>query len=158
MLERGGFHSVMTAPNAEEGVARARSEQPDLILMDVIMPGMNGFQATRTLSKDPETSSIPVIIVSTKNMETDRVWGLRQGAKDFVSKPPVERDLLARIQAAARPAREETIDGRPARDTLAESLRRSSLIYERRSLAHVAGLPEQLDAPGLWRGDRIPAR
>lgn len=97
LLERGG-HTVITSPNAEEGVARARSERPDLILMDVIMPGMNGFQATRTLSKDPETSAIPVIIVSTKNMETDRVWGLRQGAKDFVSKPPVERDLLARIQ------------------------------------------------------------
>lgn len=97
MLERGG-HTVVTAANAEEGVARARAEHPDLILMDVVMPGMNGFQATRILSKDPETSTIPVIIVSTKSMETDRVWGLRQGAKDFITKPPVERDLLTRIQ------------------------------------------------------------
>lgn len=76
----------------------AKTERPDLILMDVIMPGMNGFQATRSLSRDPETSEIPVIIVTTKGMETDRVWGLRQGAKDFIVKPVEERDLIARIQ------------------------------------------------------------
>ena len=97
MLEKAG-HAVSAAGTAEEGIARARQERPDLILMDVIMPGMNGFQATRTLSKDAETAAIPVVIVSTKNMETDRVWGLRQGAKDFISKPPNERDLLSRIQ------------------------------------------------------------
>jgi twitching motility two-component system response regulator PilH len=97
MLERAGFQTI-TAGTAEDGIVRARQERPDLILMDVIMPGMNGFQATRTLSKDPDTSSIPVIIVTTKNMETDRIWGMRQGAKDFVSKPPNERDLVARIQ------------------------------------------------------------
>ena len=66
--------------------------------MDVILPGMNGFQATRSLSRDPETSEIPVIIVTTKGMETDRVWGLRQGAKDYIVKPAEERDLIARIQ------------------------------------------------------------
>ena len=98
MLERAGFQTL-SASSAEEGIARARQEQPNLILMDVIMPGTNGFQATRTLSRDPETSSIPVIIVTTKNMETDRIWGMRQGAKDFISKPPSERDLVARIQA-----------------------------------------------------------
>jgi twitching motility two-component system response regulator PilH len=70
---------------------------PDLVLMDVILPGMNGFQATRLLSRDPKTQHIPIIIVSTKGMETDRVWGMRQGAKDYVVKPPVESDLLARI-------------------------------------------------------------
>lgn len=98
MLERAGFQ-ILSASSAEEGIARARQEHPDLILMDVIMPGTNGFQATRILSRDPETSTIPVIIVTTKSMETDRIWGMRQGAKDFVTKPPNERDLVARIQA-----------------------------------------------------------
>ncbi len=98
MLERAGFQTL-SAASAEEGIARAREEHPDLILMDVIMPGTNGFQATRTLSRDPETSTIPVIIVTTKSMETDRIWGMRQGAKDFVTKPPNERDFISRIQA-----------------------------------------------------------
>lgn len=101
MLEKAGFQTF-SAGNAEEGIAKARAEMPDLILMDVIMPGANGFQATRTLSRDPQTSSIPVIIVTTKNMETDRIWGLRQGAKDFITKPPNERDLVQRIQALLR--------------------------------------------------------
>jgi twitching motility two-component system response regulator PilH len=69
-----------------------------MVIMDVIMPGMNGFQATRTLSRDSETSTIPILIVTTKSMETDRVWGLRQGAKDFLVKPVAEHELLARIQ------------------------------------------------------------
>lgn len=103
MLERAGFQ-VFSAGTAEEGISRARDELPDLILMDVIMPGVNGFQATRSLSRDPLTSSIPVIIVTTKNMETDRIWGMRQGAKDFVTKPPNERDLVQRIQNLLRPA------------------------------------------------------
>ena len=97
MLERAG-HKVSAAVDAESGIAAARATSPDLILMDVIMPGMNGFQATRSLSKDPATSSIPVMIVTTKSMETDRVWAMRQGAKDFLVKPISEKDLLARIQ------------------------------------------------------------
>jgi twitching motility two-component system response regulator PilH len=97
MLERAG-HKVSHAADAESGIARAKSEIPDLILMDVIMPGMNGFQATRSLSRDPTTSHIPVVIVTTKSMETDRVWALRQGAKDFLVKPVGEKDLVARIQ------------------------------------------------------------
>ena len=97
MLERAG-HRVSSAASAESGMDLAKTERPALILMDVIMPGMNGFQATRSLSRDPETSEIPVIIVTTKGMETDRVWGLRQGAKDFIVKPVEERDLIARIQ------------------------------------------------------------
>ena len=99
LLERSG-HEVSSAANAEEGIAKAKAEHPDLILMDVIMPGMNGFQATRSLSKDPDTSDIPVIIISTKNMETDKVWGLRQGAKDYVTKPVKDGVLLKKIEAA----------------------------------------------------------
>ncbi len=98
VLERNGF-TVLAASSAEEGVDMARAELPDLILMDVILPGMNGFQATRALSRDPATQHIPIIIVSTKNMETDRVWGIRQGAKDYLVKPPSERELINRINA-----------------------------------------------------------
>jgi twitching motility two-component system response regulator PilH len=98
MLERHG-HSVSVAISAEDGIARATAEQPELILMDVVMPGMNGFQATRILSRDPATAQIPVVILTTKSLETDRVWGLRQGAKDFFTKPPRETELVTRIQA-----------------------------------------------------------
>lgn len=96
MLERHG-HQVLLAMSADEGLSKARNDRPDLILMDVIMPGMNGFQATRALSKDPATAAIPIIIVTTKSMESDRQWGLRQGARDFMTKPPSERELVARI-------------------------------------------------------------
>lgn len=75
----------------------ARTERPDLILMDVVMPGMNGFQATRELSKDPLTSTIPVIMVSTKDQETDKAWAIRQGARDYVIKPFSKTDLLDKI-------------------------------------------------------------
>jgi twitching motility two-component system response regulator PilH len=98
VLEKNG-HEVLSAGSAEDGIEVCKRELPDLVLMDVILPGMNGFQATRSLSKDPATSAIPIIIVSTKNMETDRVWGLRQGAKDYLVKPPSERELITRINA-----------------------------------------------------------
>ncbi len=96
MLEKNGFE-VETAENGTVGIERAKAMKPDLILMDVVMPGLNGFQATRQLTKDPETSEIPVIIVTTKDQETDRVWGLRQGAKDFLSKPISEKTLMEKI-------------------------------------------------------------
>ena len=98
LLERNG-HKVTTSGSAEDGIASCKRDKPDLVLMDVVLPGMNGFQATRALSRDAETSHIPVLIVSTKNLETDRVWGLRQGAKDYIVKPPREQDLIARINA-----------------------------------------------------------
>lgn len=98
VLEKNG-HVVSSAGSAEDGLEAIRRDPPDLVLMDVILPGMNGFQATRALARDPATSAIPVIIVSTKNMETDRVWGLRQGAKDYLVKPPSERELINRIAA-----------------------------------------------------------
>ena len=96
ILERLG-HSIATATNGEEGIAQAKELKPDLILMDVVMPGMNGFQATRQISKDAETSDIPIIIVTTKDQETDRVWGLRQGAKDYLTKPVDEATLIEKV-------------------------------------------------------------
>lgn len=90
-------HEVITADNGADGVAVARRESPDLILMDVVMPGLNGFQATRQLTRTPETADIPVVIVTTKDQETDRVWGTRQGAKGYLVKPVSENDLVATI-------------------------------------------------------------
>ena len=98
ILEKLG-HSITTAPNGEEGIAQAKEVKPDLILMDVVMPGMNGFQATRQISKDAETAHIPIIIVTTKDQETDRVWGLRQGAKDYLTKPVDEATLIEKVGA-----------------------------------------------------------
>lgn len=98
ILEKGG-HSVTSSDNAEDGIQQAKATKPDVVLMDVVMPGMNGFQATRALTKDPVTQHIPIIIVTTKDQETDRVWGLRQGAKDYVTKPVDATDLLAKVQA-----------------------------------------------------------
>jgi len=88
---------VSVARNGEEGIEKAIAIKPDCILMDVVMPGKNGFQATRDLSRNPATSSIPVIIITTKDQETDKIWGMRQGAKDYIVKPANERDLIERI-------------------------------------------------------------
>jgi len=91
-------HEVITAEDGLGGIDVAKAEKPDLILMDVVMPGLNGFQATRKLTKDPETANIPVVLVTTKDQETDRVWGQRQGAKDYLVKPVDEQALMAAVQ------------------------------------------------------------
>ncbi len=96
MLEKAGFDTLV-ADSGEEGVKAARTARPDCILMDVVMPGMNGFQATRKLTKDPMTSSIPVIIITSKNQETDKIWGMRQGAVEYLVKPVSDKDLVAMI-------------------------------------------------------------
>lgn len=86
-------HQVITAEDGAAGVEAAKRELPDLILMDVVMPNLNGFQATRTIAKDPKTSHIPIILVTTKDQDTDRVWGMRQGAKAYVTKPIDDAEL-----------------------------------------------------------------
>ncbi|MGN6283343.1 twitching motility response regulator PilH [Frateuria sp.] len=91
-------HESLTAEDGAAGVEAAKRERPDLILMDVVMPNLNGFQATRIISKDPDTAHIPVVLVTTKDQETDRVWGMRQGAKDYVTKPIKEDELVATIK------------------------------------------------------------
>ena len=91
--------AARAARGGDEGVERAKQIKPDLILMDVVMPGTNGFQATRALSKDAATKDIPVIICTTKDQETDKVWGMRQGAQDYVTKPVDGPALLAKIAA-----------------------------------------------------------
>lgn len=97
ILEKNGFE-IVTADNGADGVAVARQELPDVVLMDVVMPGLNGFQATRQISKNEETKHIPVIIVTTKDQETDKVWGKRQGASDYLTKPVDEKLLLETIK------------------------------------------------------------
>ena len=101
ILERNEIE-VSVATNGEEGIESAIELEPDLILMDVVMPGKNGFQATRDLSRNPKTSSIPVIIITTKDQETDKIWGMRQGARDYIVKPANEKDLIDRIHRALR--------------------------------------------------------
>lgn len=96
MLEKHG-HQVLVAENGADGVAVARQELPDIVLMDIVMPGLNGFQATRQLTKGADTAHIPVVIVTTKDQETDRVWGRRQGASGYLVKPVSEEDLLQTI-------------------------------------------------------------
>lgn len=91
-------HEVFAADNGPDGIAMAMSEQPDLILMDVVMPDMSGFQATRKLSRLPETADIPVVFVTTKDQESDRVWGMRQGAAGYITKPVDRKLLLATIK------------------------------------------------------------
>jgi twitching motility two-component system response regulator PilH len=98
ILVKNGF-SVSTAENGEEALARLKVDKPQLILMDVVMPGQNGFQITRAIARDPETQDIPVIICTSKNQETDRIWGLRQGARDYLVKPIDPQELLAKIAA-----------------------------------------------------------
>lgn len=98
LLSAKGYQ-VITAESGEEGISKARAEQPDLVLMDVVMPGLNGYQATRTLTRDEQTRHIPVIVCTSKGQETDKIWGLRQGAHDYLVKPLNGDELLARIAA-----------------------------------------------------------
>lgn len=92
---------VITAANGEEAVRKARAERPSVVVMDVVMPGQSGFQITRALARDPATESIPIIICSSKNTETDRIWGLRQGAREYPAKPVQPDLLLARVAELA---------------------------------------------------------
>ena len=96
LLAKRGY-VVVTAESGIEALAKIRVERPSLVVMDVVMPGASGFQVVRTLTRDPETQSIPVILCTSKAAETDRIWGLRQGARDYVTKPVNAEELLAKI-------------------------------------------------------------
>lgn len=98
LLVKNGF-SVKTAENAEDAFRRLAEEKPELILMDVVMPGQNGFQLTRAIARDPQYADIPIMMCTSKKQETDRVWGLRQGARDYITKPVNAGELMAKIRA-----------------------------------------------------------
>ena len=98
LLGKRGY-AVRTAENGEEALRRLAEEKPDLILMDVVMPGQNGFQLTRSITRDPRFADVPVIMCTSKNQETDKVWGMRQGAKDYIVKPVKVDELLSKIAA-----------------------------------------------------------
>jgi twitching motility two-component system response regulator PilH len=97
ILTKRGYE-VLLVHSGESAILRAKAEQPDLILMDIVMPGLNGFQATRAITHDEATKHIPVIICTTKDQQSDKVWGLRQGAKDYITKPLDERELLEKVR------------------------------------------------------------
>jgi twitching motility two-component system response regulator PilH len=99
ILNRQKIPEIITATNGADAVTRAQSDMPDLILMDVVMPEMNGFQATRKIKKNTETAGIPVIIISSKDQETDKVWGKRQGADEYLTKPVKEAELISVMEA-----------------------------------------------------------
>ena len=96
-------HEAVTAEDGAAGVEAAKTSLPDLILMDVVMPNLNGFQATRAISKEPTTAQIPVVLVTTKDQETDKVWGMRQGAKAYITKPFTELQLVEVINSLLIP-------------------------------------------------------
>jgi twitching motility two-component system response regulator PilH len=98
ILRRHGYQ-ISLAQTGKEAIEKAAAEKPDMILMDVVMPDMDGYQATRTLTRDEATKGIPIILCTSKDQETDRLWGLRQGARNYVHKPVDEKDLLAKITA-----------------------------------------------------------
>ena len=98
LLQKNGF-KVRTAENADDAFRRLEEDRPDLILMDVVMPGQNGFQLTRSITRDPKYAGLPIIMCTSKNQETDRVWGMRQGARDYVTKPVNAEELLSKIRA-----------------------------------------------------------
>ena len=97
MLDKHGYETS-TADSGDAGIAAARARRPDLILMDVVMPGMNGFQATRKLTRGDDTANIPVIVITSKDQETDRIWAMRQGARDYLVKPVKESALIDKIE------------------------------------------------------------
>jgi len=98
LLEKRGY-KIRTAENGEEAMRRLGEETPDLILMDVVMPGQNGFQLTRAITRDPRFVNVPVIMCTSKNQETDKVWGMRQCARDYIVKPVDADELVAKIKA-----------------------------------------------------------
>jgi twitching motility two-component system response regulator PilH len=98
LLSKRGY-TVRTAENGEDAMRRLGEEKPDLILMDVVMPGQNGFQLTRAITRDPRFADVPVIMCTSKNQETDKVWGMRQGARDYVVKPVDADELIGKIRA-----------------------------------------------------------
>lgn len=95
-LQARGYH-VITASNGEEGVEIARKERPSLVVLDVILPGRNGFQVCRDLKNCPDTKDVPVIVLTSKNQDSDRFWGMKQGADAYLTKPCTNEDLLAAI-------------------------------------------------------------
>ena len=98
LLTKAGYE-VVASDNGEDAILKAKTSKPDVILMDIVMPGLNGFQATRAISRDPQTRSVPIIICTSKSQETDKIWGMRQGARDYIVKPISRDELIAKIVA-----------------------------------------------------------
>jgi twitching motility two-component system response regulator PilH len=91
-------YSVITATTGAEAVAKAKSEHPDAVLLDVIMSDMNGFQVCRVIKTDAATQHIPVVLVSSKGEKTDRIWGEQQGAKAYITKPYTPAQIIGQLE------------------------------------------------------------
>src|SRR6185436_13193348 len=100
LLTKAGYE-VVSCDSGDDAIVKAKIIKPDLILMDVVMPGLNGFQATRAISRDADTKNIPIVLCTSKSKETDKIWGMRQGARDYLVKPVDQAELLAKIAALA---------------------------------------------------------
>ncbi|WP_017656130.1 response regulator transcription factor [Fortiea contorta] len=97
LLENG--HKVIKAYDAKDGLDKAVAQPPDVIITDVVMPGMSGFEFCRQLKKNPLTEKVPIIICSSKNQEIDRIWGMKQGADAYITKPFTKQELLRALQS-----------------------------------------------------------
>jgi DNA-binding response OmpR family regulator len=96
ILEKQGY-AVLTATDGEQAMALAESARPRLVLLDIVLPKKNGFQVCRHIKTTPATRDVKVILVSSKTQDSDRFWGLKQGAEDYVMKPFRDEDLLAAV-------------------------------------------------------------
>jgi DNA-binding response OmpR family regulator len=97
---KGASHTVVSFPNTEKLEDKVVAEKPDLIVMDVVMPGRNGFQACRDLKNDDRTKNVPIVLCTSKGNESDKFWGQQQGANGYVTKPFKAEDLLAAVKRA----------------------------------------------------------
>src|ERR1700676_652713 len=149
-LERHGYRTAAAADGAE-GIRLAREMSPDLIFMDIVMPGMNGYQATRALANDPKTRSIPIIMVTSKGQQTDRIWGLRQGAVDYMVKPVSPDQLVAKAHATLERrgravSAQVSHDGAVGREWVGVALRIAGELYlvAREETREVSSVPPSL--------------
>ncbi|HEU4389824.1 MAG TPA: response regulator [Blastocatellia bacterium] len=94
---QGGGYRIITASDGDEALNKAKRERPGLILLDVLLPKKNGFQVCRDLKTSAETRDIPVILISSKRQDIDKVWGIKQGADEYITKPWNDDELLTAI-------------------------------------------------------------
>lgn len=102
-LQEGGY-SVIGAPSGKEGLDKAIAQKPDVVVTDIVMPGISGFELCRKLKRQPETSQVPVVLCSSKKQNVDRLWGMRQGAHAYLTKPYTRDELLTAVEQALEQA------------------------------------------------------
>ncbi len=109
-------HQVITAANGLEGLRRARNDRPDLVILDVMLPGLDGFEICHRLRAEPATAKLPILMFSAKAQEIDKTTGLKVGADDYLSKPAAPAEIVSRVarllgRKAPNPTEQERISG-----------------------------------------------